>query len=144
VAKFGRPSKYDPAYCEQVVKLGAEGLSEVQISARINVPRTTLRSWADQHSDFSSALTRAKELSQAWWEDKGQAGIEDRNFNAPLWKASVASRFREDYGEKRAIELTGKDGGPIQGENVDALKDLPTEALKEIREIMARYKEGPE
>lgn len=110
---MSRPSTYDPKYCEQVVELGREGLSEVQISARIDVPRTTMRSWADAHPEFSSALTRAKELSQDWWESKAQEGLANREFNAGLWKANVASRFREEYGERQRIEHSGPDGGPI-------------------------------
>lgn len=111
----GRPSKYKAEYCERVIALGAEGKSQCQISAAIDVPRTTMRSWADSIPEFSSALTRAKELEQAWWEDKAQVGLASREFNAPLWKANVASRFRSEYGERVTQEHTGANGGPING-----------------------------
>lgn len=114
----GRPSTYpdteeeESALCERIVALGSEGLSEVQISARINTPRTTIRSWADQHPRFSSALTRARELSQVWWEDKAQGNLENRDFNASLWHKNVASRFRDEYGER--VQHTGDPANPIQ------------------------------
>lgn len=108
----GRPSKYKAAYCEQVIDLGREGKSEAQIAACLDIPRTTLRSWGEQHPQFSSALRRAKDLEQAWWEDKAQDNLENREFNSALWHKNVASRFRAEYGDK--VQHTGADGeGPV-------------------------------
>lgn len=120
MAKVGRPSYYDPAYCERVIELGAQGKSQHQISAVLDIPLTTLRSWGDQHDEFSYALRRAKELEQAWWEQKAQDNIDNREFHAALWHKNVASRFRETYGEKAEHVLTGKDGGPIRTEDTGA------------------------
>lgn len=114
MSKVGRPSKYDKKFCDEVVELGKQGKSQVQISAAIDIPRTTMLRWAEEHEDFRTALTRAKELEQSWWEDKGQSGLVDRSFNSPLWVANVKSRFRADYGDQTKVELTGKDGGPVR------------------------------
>jgi hypothetical protein len=100
----GRPSTYDPAYCERVIELGALGKSQVQISAEIDIPRTTMLSWADVHPEFSTALTRAKELEQAWWENQAQNNLSVREFNAALWSKNVASRFRSDYGDRMNVD----------------------------------------
>ena len=110
--KRGRPSLYKPEYCDKVIAFGKEGRSLTQMASRLDVDRETLNYWADHYPDFSAALTRAKVHAQNWWEDKGQAGLADRNFNAPLWHKNVASRFREDYADRR--EVTGANGGPIQ------------------------------
>ena len=116
----GRPSTYDPAYCERVIELGAEGKSPEQISAAIGVPRSTMQSWAEAHSDFSAALTRAKELEQDWWESIGQTALFADKFQASVWAKSMQARFREKYTEKVINEQTGKDGGPI--ENVTEIR----------------------
>jgi hypothetical protein len=108
----GRPSTYDPAYCERVLELGKQGLSLEQISAEIDIPRSTMQSWATVHSDFSAALTRAKELEQAWWERIGQTALFADKFQAAVWSKSMSARFREKYTEKVVQEQTGKDGGP--------------------------------
>ena len=100
----GRPPKYDPALCEQVIELGRQGKSQVQISAAIDVPRSTMHSWAEQHPEFSAALTRAKDLEQDWWEAAGQNGLFLDKFNATVWKTSMAARFRDDYTERREID----------------------------------------
>lgn len=110
----GRPSTYDPAYCARVMDLAKDGLSLEQISAEIDIPRTTMLSWADVHPEFSTALTRAKELEQAWWERIGQTALFADKFQAAVWSKSMSARFREKYTEKVLQEQTGKDGGPIE------------------------------
>lgn len=133
--KVGRPSTYDPAYCDIVVALGAEGKSLCQISAHpdVNVARTTLISWGQRHEEFSTALARAKELEQAWWEERAQENLGNREFNAPLWHKNVASRFRSEYGEKVAVEASGPNGGPIQTEDVSL-----TESARRVAFLLAQ------
>jgi Helix-turn-helix domain of resolvase len=104
----GCPSKYKAEYCEQVIELGRQGKSPAQIAAALDVARMTLYLWADAHPEFMAAFTRAKDLAQAWFEDKGQDGLFIPGFNASLWSKQVSSRFREDYTERQ--EITGKDG----------------------------------
>jgi hypothetical protein len=99
---------YHDDMCAAVIELGSQGYSECQISARIGIPRTTMRSWCDVHPQFSSALTRAKELEQDWWETKAQDNLETKEFNANLWNKSVSSRFRKDYGDK--VQIDGEGG----------------------------------
>ena len=113
----GRPSLYPDtaegvdSLCARVIALGSEGKSEVQISAAIDIPRTTMRSWAEQHVEFSSALVRARELSQVWWEDQAQKNLQNKDFHAALWHKSVASRFRDEYGER--VQFAGDQENPI-------------------------------
>ena len=111
----GRPSKYDPAYCEQVVALGKEGKSLTQIAVALDVPKSTLISWSNAHLEFSTALTRAKECEQAWWEQKGMDGLTADKFNSAVWSKSMSARFREDYTERR--EVAGVADQPIQIED---------------------------
>lgn len=112
----GRPSKYDPSYCDKVMELGKDGMSPVQIACELEVPRTTLLSWAEQHEEFSTALTRAKDYEQAWWERAGMNGMVGDKFNAAVWKKSMEARFRGDYTERK--ELTGEGGSAIKVERV--------------------------
>lgn len=108
----GRPSKYDPAYCDEVIDLGREGKSIAQMCAHFDISRQTIDNWASQYPDFLEALSRAKVHAQAWWEAKGVEGMEADKFNAAVWKKSMEARFREDYTERQ--ELTGANGGPVQ------------------------------
>jgi hypothetical protein len=130
MARTGRPSTYpsDPAkakaLCERVIALGAEGKSVVQISAdpSVNTPKTTMLRWGEDHADFRTALARAKELEQVWWEQVGAKNLSNREFNASLWMMNVKSRFRSEYGDRVVQEHVGKDGGPIQHEERQAVE----------------------
>ena len=66
--------------------------------------------------------TRARELELAWWENKGQECLGNREFNAGLWMKSMSARFKGDYGEKIQTELTGKDGKDLIPEKRDDLE----------------------
>lgn len=116
----GRPSTYPDTddgikvLHDQVLAFGSEGRSITQISARIDIPKTTLLRWADDHPEFRTTLTRAKELEQAFWEDQALENLKCKDFNANLWNKSMSARFKSEYGDKVVNEHTGKDGQPIQ------------------------------
>lgn len=111
---MARPSVYKPEFCELVVKLGREGKSVVQMACAIDVVRSTMYEWCKDHPEFSDALTRAKQLSQDWWETQAQCGLTADKFNAQLWSRSMAARFPEDYQEKKGVELSGPGGADIK------------------------------
>ena len=118
----GRPSTYKQEYCEQVVELGKQGKSQVQIAVALQVSRSTMQSWADQHLEFSAALMRAKECEQDWWENAGQTGLTADKFNATVWSKSMQARFRDDYTERR--EVAGVPDRPIETKEVTSRRDL--------------------
>ena len=97
IRKIGRPSKYDPSYCDLVIDLGAVGKSKAQIAAAIGVSRTTIDSWALLHPEFLDALKSAYDLALSWWEDAGQINMLRQGFNATAFIFQMKNRFREDY-----------------------------------------------
>lgn len=111
----GRPSLYKPEYCESVLEMGKQGYSVVEMAAEIGVARSTLEeAWPSANPEFSEALTRARECSQAWWERTGRVGMVENTINPSIWSRSMAARFPRDWREVKGTELTGKDGGPVQ------------------------------
>ena len=119
-AVMGRPTLYKPEYCETILELGRKGYSQAMMAAHWEVAKATINDWAKANPDFSNALARARVLSQGWWEKKAQEGLENREFNAALWKHSVTSRFREDYTDVTKTEVTGKDGGALEVKSSDS------------------------
>ena len=97
-----------------VIEYGKEGRRLTQIAARLDVTRETVYSWCSEKPEFSDAIARARQLSQDWWETKGQEGLANREFNAPLWSKSMAARFPHDYMESRRTEISGPNGGPVR------------------------------
>lgn len=111
----GRPSDYDPAFCDKVVELGSTGASVAEMAFELGVTKQTLHNWTDAHPQFLDAFTRAKLASQVWWERKGRDGMEkpSNEFQASIWSRSMAARFPEDWREVKGAELTGKDGAQL-------------------------------
>lgn len=131
----GRPSKYKPEFCERMLEMAAEGCGMAEYAAEFGIDRTTLFDWAASHEDFSTALTRAKILEQAWFEREARLNMRNKEFNANLWYRSALSRFREDYAERKITEVSGPGGAPMQVESVaridaSALDADQREALK--------------
>jgi hypothetical protein len=101
---MARPSKYDPAYCEQVIELGKQGMSIVEIACALGVHRETIeKNWPEKHPEFSEAFARARDESQAWWEKAGREGLTADKFNAQVWSRSMAARFPHDWREKTLV-----------------------------------------
>lgn len=121
----GRPTDYRPEYCEAVLDLGRAGKSHAQIAAALDVSRQTLHNWAASYPEFLDAITHARDLSQAWFEEKGQSGLETPGFNASLWAKQVSARFPDDYTERQKKELTGKDGASLFPTRVEVVAVKP-------------------
>lgn len=113
----GRPSKYDPTLCDQVIELGRVGKSIEQIGATLGVGTRTLFTWRDENEEFRHALDLAKELELAWWEDQAQAYMLEHKdaakLNTGLWSRSMAARFPKKYRESVKQEITGAEGAPL-------------------------------
>lgn len=104
----GRPTLYKPEYCDRVIELGAQGYSVVEMAAEIGVSRNTLEtSWPEAHPEFLEAFTRARELSQAWWEMQGRKSLHADKFQAQLYSRSMAARFPHDWRESKQVEHKG-------------------------------------
>lgn len=100
----GRPSLYKPEFCEEVIRLGVEGKGRAQIAAVLDVTRDTLDNWAADHPEFLRAMTRARELALAWWEEQGQKGIWAKEFNANAYRLQVLNRFPAEWRDKQDHE----------------------------------------
>ena len=113
----GRPSLYDPSFCDKVVALGALGKSVEQISSNLGVSCRVLYDWRDRYPEFLRALEEAKEAEQTWWEDQAQAYMlehkDGAKLNASIWSRSMAARFPKKYRESVKQEITGENGTPL-------------------------------
>jgi len=123
----GRPSLYDPAYCERIIELGRLGKSIEQIAAQIGVGTKTMYNWRDEFPEFLRALDMAKELELDWWENIAQnMMVENKDgskLNSAIWSRSMAARFPKKYRESTKTEITGENGAPLlQGIQVTFVK----------------------
>jgi hypothetical protein len=113
----GRPSLYDPTYCEQAIELGKIGKSTEAIGAILGVGTATLYRWMDEHPEFREAIGIAKDMELYWWEEQAQAYMvenkESDRLNSGIWARSMAARFPKKYRESTKTEITGADGAAL-------------------------------
>ena len=121
MAKMGRPTKYSDKIGELVFSLMDDGLSVVQVARKLNVSRSTIYKWAEDNSDFSDTLTRAREASEAFWEDKFISMMQSRasDSSQSLVKLYFANRFKWSENDQ-AAESENATPKSIQVEIVDA------------------------
>lgn len=104
----GRPSEYDPAYCDRIIELGLMGASVIEMAFELGVTKQTIHNWAEAHPEFMDAFTRGKMASQVWWERKGRDGMEKpaQEFQGGIWSRSMAARFPEDWTERQKQDVS--------------------------------------
>jgi hypothetical protein len=56
----GRPSKYSPHYCDEVIECMGRGLSLTAFAGTIGVAKDTVYEWCVHHPEFSDAVKIAK------------------------------------------------------------------------------------
>lgn len=126
----GRPSKYDPAYCEQLVQHMATGASVSSFAAEIDVARSTINKWAEEYSEFSEALSRGKAKCAAWWEKTGRVVASTGDGNASMVIFGLRNMADSDWQDVQKRELSGPGGKPI--EHKHTARDLSDDDLAAI------------
>ncbi len=113
---MARPSKYDPAYCEQVIELAQDGASLLECAVTIGVEKKTLYNWAEDHPEFLHALTRAKQLRLVWWERVHRKCAQSGEGNAASIQFGLKNIGPEDYADKVDLNHGGQKGNPVTTE----------------------------
>jgi hypothetical protein len=105
----GRPTKYDPAFCDKVIELAATGASKAEIALDLDIAYSTFDVWQNEIPEFSEAVKRAERISQGWWEKQGRiatfGGVE--GFNSTSFIFNMKNRFKQDWRDKVEQEHSG-------------------------------------
>lgn len=100
---MGRPSKYEPRFCDEVVQHMADGASLTSFAAEINVARSTINEWMDAHPEFSEACARAKAKSAAWWERTNRVLAATGEGNAGACRLGLLNMASDDWRDKQLV-----------------------------------------
>lgn len=106
----GRPTKYDPKYCDEIITFLEEGYSVTAWAGSIRVARSTVYKWAEEHPEFSDALNIAQAVSALWWEDRLRENAEKGEGNATAAIFGLKNRAADDWRDKRELDNTSSDG----------------------------------
>lgn len=108
----GRPSKYDPSYCEKVIEVMGEGLSLTAFAGCIGVDRSTITEWCSAHPEFSAACKRG----MAKRTETLERGMLNPDMPGPAVNArrfALANAAPEEWREKQQLEHTGANGAAL-------------------------------
>ena len=120
----GRPSKYDPKYCEMIVEHMADGASMTSFAAEIDVARTTLNEWGYNHPEFSEAIKRAKAKCAAWWERLAREGAMGGDVNPTLIIFGLKNMSPEEWKDKQEIDHQSSDGSMKQPTRIELVAKI--------------------
>lgn len=125
----GRPSKYEPSYCDAIVAHCEDGSSLSSFAASINVARSTLNEWGEQHPEFSEAIKIAKAKVAAWYDKTARNVAANGGGNAALCIFGLKNFDELDFRDKQEYEHSGPGGGPIQITDMTRLSDDELHAI---------------
>jgi DNA-binding XRE family transcriptional regulator len=101
----GRPTKYLPEYCEQLIEHMDSGLSFESFAGKIGVSKRVLYDWEKEYPEFLHAKEIGTEKSRIFWENLGinhivnktdsefQGGSKSRSLNSSAWIFNMKNRF---------------------------------------------------
>ena len=120
----GRPSKYDPEFCEVMISaMETEGLSVGAVAGLIGVSRDTLYEWTTVHPEFSYAKKIGEAKAQLFWERKNVA-LAERGSAGPGASTAVVfalkNRGRADWRDVVEQKHTGDKNNPVAIEDITA------------------------
>jgi DNA-binding XRE family transcriptional regulator len=56
----GRPTLYDPSYCQIAIDFMAQGYSQTALAGHLSISKDTLYEWMKVHPEFSDAIKIAR------------------------------------------------------------------------------------
>lgn len=93
----GRPTKYDPKFCQIVIDVMKKGYSKEAVAGHLGICKDTLYRWDAKHKDFSDALKVGLEFSRMFWEkialDHLTHTKASKQLNSVVWLFNMKNRF---------------------------------------------------
>lgn len=152
-AVMGRPTKYDPSYCVDLMEHMGKGLSFESFASTIQVNRDTLYAWRTAHKDFSDAWVMGRDRCLTFWENLGAAGImglkkfldgngeqrelNTKGFNNTLWIYNMKVRFGRDWIEPDKAAMMEKVTRFLEAKEAQEVadtSDAPVEYIVEMND----------
>jgi hypothetical protein len=124
---------------EKLLKGLRNGMTRRAAAGFAGFSKTTLYRMLDNDPDGTlvTAIEKAEAEAEATYTFLvATAATDPKNWTAAAWW--LERRHPAEYGKRERVEMTGKDGGPIDHRDVSALSDYEKSALAEaIRDHLA-------
>jgi hypothetical protein len=138
--KQGRPTEYQPEFCENILPLAPLGCTVEQMATLLRVTDRTIYNWLETHDDFFQAVQLARlqahmEVGHSVFKQATRYG----NVAAAIFW--LKSHYPKIWREKQELDLRMPDG--VQISLVDRAK-LDGKSDEECLEIERKLKEALE
>lgn len=104
---MGRPTKYDPAFCDQAVEFMSEGYSTKAFAGHIGVSLSTVYKWVEEYPEFSESIKTGQSKSARWWEETLRTVAKTGEGSAAASIFGVKNRSQEEWKDKHETEHSG-------------------------------------
>lgn len=112
MSEVGRPSKYRPEFCKQLIKHMASGKSFESFGSVAEVGRRTLYEWLDDHPEWKEAKEAGEMKAQDFYENRLASlvsGVKVPGFNPKLSNPTLIifalkTRFHKTWGERKELD----------------------------------------
>ena len=129
--KIGRPTKYDPEYGERIIAKMSEGYSLVAAAADVDVGRSTVYRWIDEHPEFAKLIELAKAKRQAILERTLLEATTSPVVTSRIFALKNAS---PDWREKTEVDVSGQ----LDHKHEIDVSGLSDEALAALQEVLRK------
>lgn len=118
---IGRPSKYDPAFCEMLLDHMWKGNSFQSFAAELGVSIDTIYEWAKVHTDFSESKKQGQGFEIAYWERILRGGAQGslKDFSATATIFALKNKAPAFYRDKIHV-----DANPSMDKTKEEMHDL--------------------
>ncbi len=129
----GRPTKRTDEARDLIIAALKKGYPRSSAAAAGGIAYSTLREWEKAFPEFSEALEKAEGAAKSDLVDKVAAA---KSWQAAAWL--LERRWPTEFAQRKSLEMSGPDGGPIDHRDVSGLADHEKQALADaIRDHLA-------
>lgn len=140
---MGRPTKRTEEVERAILSSLERGNTRKASAGAAGVGYSTFREWELGFPEFAESVEKAEAVAQHTLLARIERASVDGQWQAAAWM--LERRWFGDYGRKQAVEMTGKDGGPIDTRDLSTLADHERAALGAAirRELALRAGQEP-
>jgi uncharacterized protein YjcR len=110
----GRPTLYDPDYCEDARTFLADGFSVAALAGKLKVAVSTVNLWIDKHPEFSDAVKEGQAGAVYWWEQRNRELAQGGSGNATTVIFGLKNRAPDQWKDKLALTGGDESDAPIK------------------------------
>ena len=113
----GRPTKYDPAFCDLARETMEQGFSKTATAGKLGVCKATLDNWCKEHPEFLGAIKQGETLRTLKLETDLLKAPDGPTVTSRIFALKNAAP--DEWRDKQTVEGPGPNGEHVVNHTVD-------------------------